>query len=50
MSPNIRRLPIFRVMKSENIFLTKLNMLFSSEGCKKNEVKTILLRNDKFKI
>jgi hypothetical protein len=32
---NIRQVPIFRMIKSENIFLTKLNMSFSSEGCNK---------------
>jgi hypothetical protein len=30
--------------------LTKLNMSFISAGCKQNEVETILLTNNKFKI
>jgi hypothetical protein len=31
------------------LFLTKINVSLSSESCKQNEVKTILLRNNKFK-
>jgi hypothetical protein len=30
--------------------MTELNMSFSSEGCKQEEIKTKLLKNNKFEI
>jgi hypothetical protein len=37
-------------IRKESFSLTKLNMSFSSEGCEQEEVKTVLLGNNEFKI
>lgn len=47
------REPLIFQIENQKGFLgkgTKLNVLFNSEGCKQKEVRTILLRNNKFKI